>query len=84
MKTGCFWTGLFVLTALALLVVGLFWVAGSGFFADGRVDYVVLMRDSGGVQPGDRVRVAGVPVGKIDDVELLFAALQPILIRPCR
>jgi len=62
--------GAFVLAALALLIAGSLWIAGSSWFAPRRVDYVVRMTDSGGIRPGDRVRVAGVPMGKVLDVEL--------------
>lgn len=70
--------GLFVLVAVAVLVAGLFWIAGTGFVGDSRRGYVVLMQDSGGVRPGDRVRVAGVAVGKIRDVELRPAEDWPV------
>lgn len=62
--------GIFVLTALVILVVGSLWIAGSTLLAPQRNSYRVLMKDSGGVQAGDRVRVAGVPVGKVERVEL--------------
>jgi phospholipid/cholesterol/gamma-HCH transport system substrate-binding protein len=62
--------GIFVLSALVVLVIGSLWIAGSTLLAPQRNSYHVLMKDSGGVQAGDRVRVAGVPVGKIEDVEL--------------
>ena len=51
--------GGFVLAALALLAVGSLWIAGSAFFGTQHVSYRVLMRDSGGVAIGDRVRMAG-------------------------
>jgi len=62
--------GIFVLCALVILVVGSLWIAGSTFLAPQRISYRVLMKDSGGIQSGDRVRVAGVPVGKVEQVEL--------------
>jgi phospholipid/cholesterol/gamma-HCH transport system substrate-binding protein len=62
--------GLFVLAALVILVVGSLWIAGSTWLAPQRISYSVLMKDSGGVQAGDRVRVAGVPVGKVEGVDL--------------
>jgi phospholipid/cholesterol/gamma-HCH transport system substrate-binding protein len=62
--------GAFVLVALALLIVGSLWIAGAAFFGTQRVPYRVLMKNSGGVQVGDRVRVSGVAVGKVQDVNL--------------
>jgi len=62
--------GIFVLSALVTLVIGSLWIAGSTWLAPQRNEYRVLMKDSGGVMAGDRVRVAGVPVGKVEDVEL--------------
>jgi phospholipid/cholesterol/gamma-HCH transport system substrate-binding protein len=62
--------GIFVLSALVILVIGSLWIAGSTVLAPQRISYLVLMKDSGGVAAGDRVRVAGVPVGKVEDVEL--------------
>lgn len=62
--------GIFVLSALVILVIGSLWIAGSTVLAPQRASYFVLMKDSGGVMVGDRVRVAGVPVGKVERVEL--------------
>jgi phospholipid/cholesterol/gamma-HCH transport system substrate-binding protein len=62
--------GVFVLGALAILIAGSLWIAGSTFFGAERVPYVVLMQDSGGLQGGDRVRVAGVAIGRIQRVDL--------------
>ena len=70
--------GAFVLAALALLVAGSLWIAGTPLFAPSRVDYLVRLRDSGGVQAGDRVRVAGVAVGKIREVELAPGDALPV------
>ncbi|HXV76370.1 MAG TPA: MlaD family protein [Candidatus Polarisedimenticolaceae bacterium] len=70
--------GLFVIGALGLFVSGLFWIAGTGAWGDGRVVYLVSLRDSGGVQAGDRVRVAGVPAGKIRRVELRPGDERPV------
>ena len=62
--------GVFVLIALALLVVGSLWIAGSSWLGARKVPYQVLLRDSGGVQAGDRVRFAGVSVGRVQRVRL--------------
>ena len=60
-------TGLFVLTALAVLVVGSLWIVGSTPLSGGQTEYRILMKDSGGIRAGDRVRVAGVEVGRVRD-----------------
>ncbi|MFQ5718613.1 MAG: MlaD family protein [Acidobacteriota bacterium] len=62
--------GLFVLLALAVLTVGSLWVAGSSWLGVQQVHYGVLLKNSGGVQPGDRVRFAGVAVGRVHSVDL--------------
>ncbi len=62
--------GAFVLAALAILVVGSLWIAGSAIIGSPRVDYRVRMKDAGGLQTGDRVRVSGVSVGRVEAVEL--------------
>ena len=62
--------GIFVLTALLLLIAGSLWIVGSSFLGAKRIPYVVLMQDSGGLQGGDRIRVAGVSVGRILRVDL--------------
>jgi len=70
--------GLFVVVALALLVFGSLWIAGSSFFGASRVSYEVLLQDSSGLQAGDRVRVAGVSVGRIKHVELRPGDAWPV------
>jgi phospholipid/cholesterol/gamma-HCH transport system substrate-binding protein len=62
--------GLFVLIALVLLIGGSLWIAGSALFGTRQISYLVLMNDSGGLRASDRVRVAGVPVGRVRGVEL--------------
>ena len=62
--------GIFVLLALGLLVAGSLWIAGSSWTGRTQSPYTVLMRDSGGVQAGDRVRFAGVAVGRVLEVRL--------------
>lgn len=62
--------GAFVLVALGTLVAGSLWIAGSSFLGPSRVDYDVLMKDSGGLQAGDRVRIAGVNVGRVKRIDL--------------
>lgn len=62
--------GAFVLLALAILAAGSLWIAGSSLVGVRRVSYTVLLRNSGGVQSGDRVRFAGVSVGRVQRVHL--------------
>jgi phospholipid/cholesterol/gamma-HCH transport system substrate-binding protein len=78
--------GVFVLVALAILVFGSLWIAGSSFFGAPRASYEVLLENSSGLQAGDRVRMAGVSVGRIQHVDLrpgdewpvsLHVALKP-------
>ena len=62
--------GAFVVSALALLILIALWLGGSTIGAGPRVTYHVMLRDSAGLQAGDRVRVAGVSVGRIHRVTL--------------
>ena len=73
--------GAFVLGALALLIVGSLWMVGSSLFVGERVGFVVLLLDSKGVKAGDRVRFAGVPVGRIQDVALRPEDPWPVMLR---
>ena len=73
--------GAFVLSALAVLVVGSLWVAGSRALGAPRVEYVVRITESGGLQAGDRVRVAGVSIGRIKEVALDPGSAWPVTFR---
>jgi len=73
--------GVFVLTALGMLIAGSLWIAGTGAFSAPGHSYTVLTKDSAGLQPGDRIRVAGVQVGKIRSVELRPAETWPVRMR---
>ena len=70
--------GAFVLVALAILIVGSLWIAGSTLVGPPRVSYKVRMQDAGGLQAGDRVRIAGVSVGRIQRVNLQPGAEWPV------
>lgn len=71
--------GIFVLVALVIAVTGSLWIAGGTLFAARQVPYQVLLAKSGGVVAGDRVRVAGVAVGRINDVVLRPDQEWPVL-----
>ncbi len=72
--------GVFVVAALAILVAGSLWIAGTAL-GGRKVSYQVLLRDSGGVAAGDRVRVAGVAVGRIRSVTLRPGEDWPVALR---
>lgn len=64
------WLGLLVLISTALLTWGYFWLTGQPI---GERGYTVLLEvaDAVGLGGGDRVRVAGVEVGAVRDVDLV-------------
>ncbi len=64
------WVGLFVLAALLLAGYVTLRIAGSSLLEPGRPSYEVRLEASGGVRSGDTVRVAGVEVGRITDLQL--------------
>ena len=73
--------GLFVLVALLVLIAGSLWIVGSGYFAGERVSYRVLLKDSKGVKAGDRVRLAGVSIGRIQSVDLRPEDSWPVMLQ---
>jgi phospholipid/cholesterol/gamma-HCH transport system substrate-binding protein len=73
--------GLFVVGALAILSVGTLWVAGSAVWSGPKALYTVRMTDSGGVAAGDRVRYAGVIIGRVESVTLRPEERWPVAIR---
>jgi phospholipid/cholesterol/gamma-HCH transport system substrate-binding protein len=72
--------GAFVLAALVVLISGSLWIAGSTLFRVRQNTYVVLMKGSAGVQAGDRVRFAGVKVGRIKSVSLAPESEWPVVV----
>ena len=59
--------GLFVLIAVALLIITVFSL--TGFFNRGDVLYRAFFKNAGGLRPGSEVRYAGgPPIGRIEDV----------------
>lgn len=73
-------TGLFVIVGLAVFVTLMLWVAGKQPLGERR-SYEVLMKDAGGVRPGDQVRIAGVPVGRVSSVALRPDSDWPVVFR---
>lgn len=71
-------TGLFVVVGLAIFVALVLWVAGKPP-GGVRTSYEVLMKDAGGVRPGDQVRIAGVPVGRVSSVRLQPGSEWPVV-----
>jgi phospholipid/cholesterol/gamma-HCH transport system substrate-binding protein len=71
--------GLFVVSALVILIFGSLWVAGSTFMRVAQNNYNVLMKGSAGIEAGDRVRFAGVKVGRIKEVRLEPDAEYPVV-----
>ncbi|MFF4488725.1 MCE family protein [Streptomyces sp. NPDC001544] len=57
------------LTVLVLLAVAAFNADSLPFIGDGRT-YSAAFSEAGGLKPGDEVRIAGVKVGKVEDVDL--------------
>ncbi|MFF4396487.1 MCE family protein [Streptomyces sp. NPDC001480] len=57
------------LTVLALLTVAAFNADSLPFIGGGRT-YSAAFSEAGGLRPGDEVRIAGVKVGKVEDVDL--------------
>ncbi|WP_031170312.1 MCE family protein [Streptomyces durhamensis] len=57
------------LTVLALLTVAAFSADSLPFIGGGRT-YSAAFTEAGGLKPGDEVRIAGVKVGKVEDVDL--------------
>jgi len=62
--------GLFVVTAAVLLGVLTLWMVGLFPLGGTRRHYQVAMPEAAGVSRGDRVRIAGVPSGRVERVDL--------------
>ncbi len=71
-------TGLFVITALAILALASLWILGASPLAGKGASYEVLMKGAGGVRRGDEVRLSGVKVGRVDDVQLAAGEEWPV------
>src|SRR5687768_9977444 len=62
--------GLFVVVFAALFIAG-FTIVGKSLFRTPKDTYFAIMEDTGGVDPGSRVKMAGVTIGHVRDVDLL-------------
>ncbi|MFQ5525833.1 MAG: MlaD family protein [Thermoanaerobaculia bacterium] len=71
--------GVFVVTALLVLMAGTLWIVGFSPMRGRQVDYEVVMKSSGGVRPGDRLRVAGVDMGRVKTVVLNAGDEWPVV-----
>ena len=73
--------GAFVLAALAIFIGISLWVAGSRVWRGEQTYYWVLMKDSRGIMAGDRIRISGVDVGRIEQVALRPENAYPVALR---
>jgi paraquat-inducible protein B len=64
--------GLFVLVALALVVVGMAMVSSGRWFAEWRTWVVFLPGSAGGLKVGAPVTMRGVQIGEVRDLDLFF------------
>lgn len=63
------WLGLLVLVSAALLTWGYFWLTGQPIGERG-YNVTVVLENAGGLASGDRVRISGVEVGSVRDLDL--------------
>jgi phospholipid/cholesterol/gamma-HCH transport system substrate-binding protein len=73
--------GVFVALALAILVAGTLWIVGFTPFKGPKATYDVWMKSSSGVRRGDRIRVAGIEVGRVKAIELRAGEQWPVVFR---
>lgn len=64
--------GLFVLTALALVVVGVAAISSGRLFAEWRTWVVFLPGSAGGLKEGAPVTMRGVQIGQVRDLDIFF------------
>jgi len=55
---------------MVLLAAGTLWIVGFAPMKGSQLTYKVLLKSSGGVRRGDRIRVSGVQVGRIKEMDL--------------
>lgn len=71
--------GLFVISALAILGVATLWIVGFSPFRGRKVEYEIVMKSSSGVRSGDRVRVSGIQVGRVNEMKLRAGEEWPVV-----
>lgn len=62
-------TGVFVLVAIGLILLGALWLSGSGLGARDR-ELTASFQTVGALKPGNRVTLRGVSVGKVEQISL--------------
>ena len=71
--------GAFVLAAVLILGLGILWVVGSLPIGREANHYDVLMGTAAGVRTGDRIRVSGIEVGRVESISLRPGEEWPVL-----
>lgn len=71
--------GVFVLGAIVVLALGILWVLGSLPAGRQANEYIVRMGTAAGVRKGDRVRISGIEVGRVEDISLRVGEELPVL-----
>jgi len=61
--------GIMLTICIVLLVVGILWLSGATL-GDDRYTFDVMFREVGGLNPGDKVTVAGLEAGNVSDLAL--------------
>ncbi len=69
-RSSPFLIGLFVLSGIAVVVVGIFWLGASKFFQEYRYFVTYFESSVSGVETGQPVKYQGVPVGNVHSVRL--------------
>ncbi len=61
--------GIMLTVCIALLIVGILWLSGVQL-GDERYEFDVMFREVGGLNPGDKITVAGLEAGNVSDLAL--------------
>jgi phospholipid/cholesterol/gamma-HCH transport system substrate-binding protein len=62
--------GTLVIISLTILVIGIFLISGEVGFLSRKYTLKTYFSGAGGLRPGSQVRVAGIPVGTVTDIQL--------------
>jgi ABC-type transporter Mla subunit MlaD len=73
--------GLFSLVAIIIFAGMALWVAGSEWIRGSSSSYTVIIPHSGTLAVGDPVVIAGVPVGRVADMDLDISSSVPVSVR---